>query len=135
LALSFWPGIWYHPVYYYPYTHPYVFRNQTSNQEETRAVACACDETVQCGCDDNEDSSFLDEQIGNGSWAGLNQSQISIADVNGTRTILLNGTLSADTVAPIDDAANAAGSMQALLQHAGWWPVAASVGLMVFTTL
>jgi len=132
LALSFWPGIWYHPIYYYPYTHPYNFHNDTSNQTETRAVACACDETAQCGCDDNDDTDFLSEHIGNGSWNALNQSQVTVADVNNTRTILLNGTLPEGTVAPND---NAAGSMHALLQHAGWWPAAATVGLMVFTTL
>jgi len=133
-ALAFWPGIWYHPVYYYPYTHPYNFHNQTSNQNETRNVACACDETAQCGCDDNDDSSFLDEQIGNGSWSALNQSQVTIADVNSTRTILLNGTLPDGTTAPTDSA-NAAGGMQTLLRHAGWWPAAATVGLLVFSSL
>jgi len=118
-------------VYYYPYTHPYVFQNRTSNQNETRPVACACDETAECGCDDNDDPDFLNEHIGNGSWAALNQSQATVADVNGTRTILLNGTLPEGTTAPSD---SAAGGMATLLQYAGWWPVAATVVATVFAS-
>ena len=95
-------------------------------------MACACDETAECGCDDNNDQDFLDEHVGNGSWAALNQTQVTIADVNNTRTILLNGTLPEGTVAPND---NAGGGMAALLQHAGWWPVAATVAALVFSSV
>lgn len=117
----------------YPYAHPYGFYNHSSNKNESKPVKCACDETVECGCDEDGNSTTLRELVGNGSYDALNKSIINVADVNGTSTILLNGTLPNGTTASggTEDA-NAAGSLQFLLNSAGWWPVVATVCAMVF---
>jgi hypothetical protein len=65
--------------------------------------------------------------LGNGSYAGLNQSVVTVANVNGTDTIFINGTLANGTTASggTEDP-SAAGGMRSLLQAAGWWPLAAT---------
>lgn len=131
--LAFWPGVWYHPVYYYPYHNPHTFHNESSDKNETKDVACACDETVQCGCDDTGNATFLNELIGNGSYDALNHSLITVAKVNGTDTILINGTLPDGTSVTEDsEPQNASEGLRALLQHAGYWPVLATVVGTVF---
>ncbi len=132
--LAFWPGHWFHPIYYYPYSHPYNYYNSSSGKNETKPVGCGCDETVECGCDqDSNSTTVLNSLVGNGSYSGLNQSQITVADVNGTSTILLNGTLPNGTTADGgSDDPNAAAGMRGLLIHAGWWPVVATACAMAF---
>lgn len=133
-ALHFWPGLWYHPIYYYPYGHAYAYHNQSSNRNETKDVACGCDETVECGCDDNTNSTYFSDLLGNGSYAALNASGVSIADVNGTSTLLVNGSLPNGTTAAAgtDSASAAAGSLHLLLEHVGLAPAVAAMLVMVF---
>jgi hypothetical protein len=52
-----------------------------------------------CGCDDNANQMYIDSVIGNGSYSGLDRSLVAVGDVNGTETILLNGTLFKGTTA------------------------------------
>jgi len=92
-AIGFFAGAWLWPVYPYPYSHPYNFHNQTANQNQTKNVLCLCQEYTDCGCDDNTNSTFLDPIIGNGNPNQFNQSLVRVAKVNGTDTIILNGTL------------------------------------------
>lgn len=128
-AYAFWPGTWYGAPYLYPYTHPWNYRNQSSNQNETKPVTCACAQDAVCGCDDNSNQTYIDSVIGNGSYNGLNRSLISIGDVNGTETILLNGTLPKGTTASGGtESPNAA----AMAQAAGWWPLVATAAAMAF---
>jgi hypothetical protein len=96
-------------------------------------VSCACDPTVECGCDDTNSTVVLKELVGDGTYSSLNQSLITVADVNGTNTILINGTLPNGTTAGggTEDA-NAGAGLRGLLYSAGWWPVAATVCAMVF---
>lgn len=116
----------------YPYHHPYSYYNHSSEKNETKPVLCGCDETVECGCDDTN-TTAVRELVGNGSYEGLNKSVINVADVNGTSTILINGTLPNGTTASggTEDP-NAGAGLQLLLQNAGWWPVVATVCAMVF---
>ncbi|KAI9648819.1 hypothetical protein NHQ30_003460 [Ciborinia camelliae] len=118
--LSIYPGLWLYGAYIYPYHNPYTFRNHsatangtntTTNVVETRQasdttgviqtlpVTCLCAAYSVCGCDDNGNSTFLDQLIGDGNYAALNKSVINVADVNGTTTIILNGTLPNGTTA------------------------------------
>jgi len=121
-------------VYYYPYHHPYGYYNSSSGKNESKPVGCGCDQSVECGCDeDNNSTTVLKELVGNGSYASLNQSLVTVADVNGTSTILINGTLPNGTTANGgDEDPNAAGGLRTLLMHAGWWPAVATVCAMVF---
>lgn len=76
----------------------------------------------------------MNDLLGNGSTAALAANQVSVADVNGTSTLLINGTLAnGTTAAGGTDSPNAAGGgMHSLLQHAGYWPAVVTVAAIVF---
>ncbi|KAK3383045.1 hypothetical protein B0T24DRAFT_32200 [Lasiosphaeria ovina] len=135
VALAFWPGIWAHSVYLYPYSHPHNYYNASSKLNETKPVVCGCDEFSECGCDENGNSTYMDDVLGNGSYAGLNQSLVTVGNYSGKETILINGTLPNGTTAAggDEDPNNSAGAgFRMLLENAGWWPVVATVCGMVF---
>lgn len=46
-----------------------------------------------CGCDDNDNSTYLNELLGDGSPGAENSSLVHVGPVNGTKTVVLNGTL------------------------------------------
>ena len=127
MGVAFWPGIWAHGAYMYPYHAPYGFHNHTTDKNETKPVLCGCDPQVECGCDDNNQT--VRELVGDGNYRSLNKSVINVADVNGTNTILINGTLPNGTTA----VENSGAGMNQLLYSAGWWPLVAIVSAMVFT--
>lgn len=131
--LAFWPGLWLYGAHVYPYTHPHAFYNRSSAQNETKPVQCACDPYNVCACDENGDTQYLTDLIGNGSFASLNHSVITVANVNGTSTILINGTLPNGTTAAggTDSPNSAADGVRAMLQHMGWWPAIATIGAIV----
>jgi hypothetical protein len=137
-VLGFWGGalLWPHGAYFYPYSHPYGFYNHSSNRNESKPVQCGCDPTEECSCDDNSNSTYMNEIIGDGSYANLNKSVVTVADVNGTSTILINGTLPNGTTASggTDDpnGSSAAAGMNLLLQNAAWAPLVATVAGIVF---
>ncbi|SPJ75793.1 uncharacterized protein FTOL_05524 [Fusarium torulosum] len=135
-ALAFWPGVWLYGAYMYPYSHPYRFHNETSDEDEERDVICACARYAQCACDDNNNTAYYDELIGNGSYQALNKSVVDVAEVNGTMTILINGTLPNDTALPSDDNNSGDSSDSAaartLIEALGFWPVVAVVMATVF---
>ncbi|KAK3984878.1 hypothetical protein QBC44DRAFT_251894 [Cladorrhinum sp. PSN332] len=131
--LAFWPGLWLYGAYMYNYPRPYTFRNETTGQNETKPVICACDPYNVCGCDDPEDTQLLDDLVGTGKYENLNSTVITVADVNGTSTILLNGTLpNGTTAAGGTENVNAAAGLGALMQAAGYWPAIATVMAVVF---
>ncbi|KAH8743881.1 hypothetical protein F5883DRAFT_662724, partial [Diaporthe sp. PMI_573] len=127
-SYAFWPGVWLHPPYLYPYVHPWTYRNQSSNQNETRPVTCACEPDMVCGCDDNPNQTYIDSVIGNGSFKSLNRSLVAIGHVNGTETILLNGTLPNGTTA---SSGTESPNATAHLVHCSW-SLAATAAVMVF---
>lgn len=119
-ALAFFPGIWLYGAYAYPYGY-HSYHNNTSNRNESLPVQCLCDAYSSCGCDNNTDSSYYTGVANNGTVS-------RVADVNGTRTLVVNGTLPNGTTASggVDDTSSAAGSaMQSLLETSGWWVVVA----------
>jgi len=90
-SLTFFAGAWLWPVYAYPYSHPYNFYNRTALQNQTKNVLCLCQQYSDCGCDDNDDQTFLNTVVGDGT--NLNSTLVRAAVVNGTQSIILNGTL------------------------------------------
>lgn len=131
-ALAFWPGLWLHSAYIYPYATPWHYYNATTGQNETKPVKCGCDETQECGCDDNNSTDYINSVLGNGSYDQLNQSLVTVAPVNGTDTILLNGTLPNGTTASGgSDDPSAAPGLRRLTEMVGWWPAAATVLMML----
>ena len=117
-ALAFFPGIWLYGAYAYPYSHPYTYHNNTNNQNETHPVQCLCGQYQQCGCDDNNSTDYLDSVANNNTIA-------RVANVNGTDTLVVNGTLPNDTA---DATTSAAGNYkQGLAEMSGFWLVIAGV--------
>lgn len=129
-------GLWYYNVYSYPYVRPWYYHNSTKNTNETKPVNCLCEEFSECGCDENDDSQYQADILGNGSYAALNKTLASVADINGTSTIILNGTLPNGTTAAggTDVAAGSGGFSvsQTVMQAGGYWILAALVGSAVF---
>ncbi|RGP63279.1 hypothetical protein FLONG3_9932 [Fusarium longipes] len=134
-ALAFWPGVWLYGAYMYHYPNSYRFYNESSQEEEDRPILCACSREASCGCDqdDNTNNTALyEELIGNGSYEHLNKSIVDVAEVNGTTTILINGTLPKDTALPSEDGAGGnsgedSAAARAMIEAMGYWPAAAAV--------
>lgn len=107
MALAFWPG-WMAGAY--SYHNGDYHRNATSNstnghhhfrdvgsaddQNQTVPVTCLCLKDADCGCDKNNDSSYLAFYTDKGA-DGLprNSSQLRVARVNETQGIFVNGTV------------------------------------------
>ncbi|KOS21580.1 hypothetical protein ESCO_005084 [Escovopsis weberi] len=129
-AIAFWPGTWPHGgANIYPYHDPYTFHNDTLTVNQTSNVLCACALQAECSCDDNTDPAYFDGLIGNGSYAALNKSVIDVALVNGSSTLLLNGTLPNGTTAKDP---NSAAGVRSMLEVLGHWPVCVAVLASVF---
>jgi len=117
-ALVIFPGLWLYSVYPYYYTNPYRFYNSTFQNatqqglNDTLPVVCLCQEFSVCGCDENDDQKYLSDLVGNGSYAALNKTLVTVSQVNDTQTraLVLNGTLPNGTTAPggTEDAEGAA---------------------------
>lgn len=135
VALIF-PGLWLYGAYAYGYPYGYRFYNQTAAQNETLPVQCLCQEYSVCACDQNDDPEYLNELVGNGSLSAL-ASTARLSAVNGTRTLVLNGTLpNGTTVADpsVEEDSAASSSANSLLQHTGWTTTIAVVLYMVWFT-
>ncbi|KAI9846622.1 MAG: hypothetical protein M1838_001221 [Thelocarpon superellum] len=138
-ALAIFSGPWLYPAYAYPYSHPYYFQdrnhtNSTNPNGTTVAlpVECLCQEYSVCGCDDNN-GTFLETILPNGSdTSNLNRSLIQINMVNGTKTIVLNGTLPNGTTAPGGTDPSSGATKQVVLQHSIWMVLGAVVYGMVW---
>ncbi|KAF2258424.1 hypothetical protein CC78DRAFT_537798 [Lojkania enalia] len=105
-AALIFPGLWLWSVYPY-YLHPYRFYNETFQNATTRGlnqtlpVVCLCEEFSVCGCDNNNSTQYLDDLVGNGSYAALNKSLVTVSIVNDSQqALVINGTLPNGTTAP-----------------------------------
>ncbi|RDW87672.1 hypothetical protein BP5796_03366 [Coleophoma crateriformis] len=152
--LSIYPGLWLYGAYSYPYHNAYTFRNHSAHNttnsthtkrdqefvtlvvrqddsvNETKPVTCLCAAYAECGCDDNDNSTFLDSLIGTGDYFSLNQSLVTVADVNGTSTILINGTLPNGTTAS-GGTESASAAVRSFAEASGYWVMIALVGCTV----
>lgn len=118
-ALGFLPGVWLAGAYVYSYPGYYHYINRTSNQNESYPVDCLCGENQSCGCDVKNDTDYL--------TAVANNDTISrVANVNGTETLVINGTLPNGTTAPGGEGA-AAGLKNGLTESGGLWVIVAGV--------
>ncbi|KZM22100.1 hypothetical protein ST47_g6699 [Ascochyta rabiei] len=133
--LAIMPGLWLYSAYPYHYSNPYRFYNQSETNQNnpngtntTLPVTCLCQEYSPCGCDENDDPKYINGLVGNGSYAALNKSLVTVADVNGTKNLVLNGTLPNGTTAPggSDDDESAAINLK-IGKYAGYWMMATIV--------
>ena len=125
------PGPWLFGAYYYHYRITFANRTLTnkthsSGVNQTRTLGCLCQKYQVCGCDQNDDSRYVDDLIGTGAYGALNHSLITVTKFKGAPTILVNGSLPNGTTA----AGWATGNRQALLEHASWGVVA---GVLMYT--
>jgi len=91
-ALVLFPGLWLYSVY--PYSlNPYRFYNESSRLNQSMPVTCLCQEYTPCGCDNSDDDTTVRELVGTGEYSKLNKSLITVSDVNGTQTLVINGSL------------------------------------------
>lgn len=88
-----------------------------------------------CGCDNNSNTTYLDSLVGNGSVADENSTLIHVGNVNGTKTLIINGTLPNGTNGTNDTSTSSTTSgtaRQNLLEYSGLWPLGAIVGATVW---
>jgi len=93
-----------------------------------------CQATLECGCDDPEDNTFLDSLIGDGDYSKLNKTLVNVYDFeNGTSIIAINGTLDNGTTIPGgDEDANGTSGAMRMVEASGYWVMIALVGFTVF---
>ncbi|KAF2401812.1 hypothetical protein EJ06DRAFT_362109 [Trichodelitschia bisporula] len=134
-GLAFFAGAWLYPAYLYPYSHPYTFHNASANNgtgaNQTKPVKCLCQQYSVCGCDENDDQSYLASLLGNGSTEALNSSLVRVANVNNTDTIFLNGTLPNGTTAA--GGSDSAAALNLPHKALGYVVIATAVTLAVFS--
>ena len=133
-ALGFFPGLWLYSAYAYPYGSPYHYHNNTNNDNETLPVECLCQQYSACGCDDSGNSTSIDALFSNGSVSD-NSTVARITNVNGTRTLVINGTLpngTDDNGTTSTSAPTSAGYKQTVLEMSGFWVMGATVALTVW---
>ena len=129
-ALAFFPGLWLFSVYAYPFTQPISYHNNTNNQNQTLPVLCLCQQYGECGCDENHNQTYTQELVDNATrFDNDSQPYVSkIADVNGTRTLIINGTLANGTTAPGGTDSAAAALRETVLGNFGLTVLVAAVG-------
>lgn len=99
-ALSILPGLWLAGAYAYPYAHSHTFMNRTSGMNESLPVLCLCQEYSVCGCDENGNSTYTQALYDNATSAEAGKAVVArVVEVNGTRTLVVNGTLENGTTA------------------------------------
>ncbi|OBT70115.1 hypothetical protein VE03_00558 [Pseudogymnoascus sp. 23342-1-I1] len=129
-------------IYSYPYKNSWTFYNITVNANQTKPVQCLCEEYNECGCDDNENAQYQKDILGNGSYAALNKTLVTVADINSKSTIILNGTLPNGTTAAggTEDADGTSTATtgdsfsltHGMMRSGVYWVMAAVVGSAVF---
>lgn len=86
-----------------------------------------------CGCDNNSNTTYLDSLVGNGSTADENSTLIHVGDVNGTKSLIINGTLPNGTNGTDSTSSTTSGAARRnLLEYSGFWLVGAIVGATVW---
>ncbi|OTA64198.1 hypothetical protein K449DRAFT_432731 [Hypoxylon sp. EC38] len=134
--LGFIGASWAYGAYVYPYRYPYIYYNTTIQQNETKPVSCLCDYYETCGCDDNGNQTYFNSIIGDGTYANLNRSLVTVAENETTHesTIYIRGTLPNGTTSAggTDDPNSAGGNLVALARAAGWWPVITTAMAIAF---
>ena len=141
-ALAFWPGMWLYGAHSYHFNDDYRFHNETTDNDENLPVICACDPYNPCGCEENNETEYVRDLVGTGAYDQLNHSQVTVAEGNGTKTLLINGTLPNGTEPPVPedgdddddggDDESVGPRTRAVIEALGYWPMVALVVSVVF---
>lgn len=111
-------------AYAYPYNNHYNYVDNQSHQNKSLPVVCVCEEYAECGCDDNNDSTYY-QSLFNGTQPA-NSSTVRVVDVNGTEKIYVNGTLPNGTTAA-ESGASTLTLGRSMAQNSGYWAMVAVV--------
>ena len=111
-------------AYAYPYHHHYNYTDEKSDRNESLPVVCLCQKHSECGCDDNSNNTYY-EDLFNGTQP-VNSSTVTVAEVNGTKSIYINGTLPNGTTVD-DPSAEESSAATKLREASGYWMMAALV--------
>lgn len=140
-ALAIFPGIWLAGAYAYSYPHGYYYHDDNNNKNETLPVQCLCEQYQECGCDENNNSTYY-ESLFNGTQP-RNTSIARVVNVNGTKTIVINGTLANGTTADdgtsssdsttTSSTSGAQGPLVTLINASGYWVMVAVVVATVWS--
>ncbi|EAS28982.3 uncharacterized protein CIMG_07728 [Coccidioides immitis RS] len=129
--LAFFPGLWLFGAYAYQSNHDFNWRNRTSGMDENIPIICLCQQYSVCGCDDNNNSTYIQSILNDTDQNGLprNSSIVKTVEVNGTTRIYINGTLPNGTTAPSGESTNMAPGLMLphLLKLSGYWSMVAIV--------
>lgn len=134
---------WHSPYGYYgyPYGSPYYYHtpinnaqqnnsnnsnNNNNNNNYTMNVICYCERYSECGCDNNGNSTFLTQLIGD---PPRNSSVVTIIQNGTNETAYVNGTLANGTTAADP---SISGVSSSALPWKGTWPVVAFVSAMMY---
>lgn len=125
-ALAFFPGLWLFGVYAYAHSDPYRWYNRTSMENQTFPVTCLCQQYSVCGCEDNNNSTYIDSLLNTTDPNNITSASpiVRVAEVNGTTSIFINGTLDNGTTAPDPNAPELSMAPPRLLRISGYWPMA-----------
>lgn len=115
-ALGVLPGLWLYGAYAYHYPGQYTWHNDTTGQNQTGDVECLCGQYSTCGCDQNNNTDYLNTVANNDT----------IARVASNGTLFINGTLPNGTTAPGGEGA-ASGLKSGFLETSGYWVIVAGV--------
>ncbi|RMZ82073.1 hypothetical protein DV737_g2223, partial [Chaetothyriales sp. CBS 132003] len=137
-GFALFPALWlYGSLWAYPYPLAYHWmdggRNRTSN------VTCVCQRYQVCGCDPQDNSTFLNEVVANGTGgAPINSSVVRTGVVNGTTQTFINGSLANGTTAsggtdPSNESEVSA-AVRLIMELSGYWVMAATVLVGVYLT-
>jgi hypothetical protein len=139
-AFAFFPGLWlYGSLYAYPFSTPYYYRN-ANNQNQTIEITCLCQENSVCGCDDNGNTTYVQQVIGDGTDQPKNSSLVVVLPplANGTQRAYINGTLPNGTTAAdpnAEDVGITSSAVKAIMtNYSGYWLMAATVAATVLAT-
>lgn len=111
----------------YIFAESVSFFNVTSQRDEALPALCLCQVYLVCGCDKNRDSEYLN-RIANEASSTSDFSRVSI--VNGTLTLVINGTLANGTTSPGGTDPSSAGALHAggtLMRSLGVWLMAGAI--------
>lgn len=109
-AATLLPGAWLLGAYLYHTSDAHTFHSSSPstsgdgprNGTETLPVLCVCSEHSVCGCDSSANDTYYDAlyDTARRTPADADSYAAIIANVNGTRTLVINGTLANGTTAP-----------------------------------
>lgn len=119
-ALAFFPALALYGAYAYNFGGPYHYYNSTSRTNESLPMECYCGRYSSCGCDANNNTDYLNSVANNASVAKK-------AVINGTQTLVVDGSLQNGTTAPGGTDSGARSLSQQLAESSGLWVVVAGV--------